>query len=352
MPWAPPVHCQACPPTGGKLGPEPEDFQVDEVPLYELSGNGQHLFVRLRKRGLTTQQLLKHVAKASGTRERDIGVAGQKDKHAVTTQWISLLAHEVLAPEEWQLPDEVSVVEVTRHDNKLRTGHVAGNRFRIRLVDVPNPEAAEPIRQKLAQEGMPNFFGAQRFGAELSNLDKAIRFLEEQSTAKSRRKPPRFITKLYPSVVQAEVFNRYVQRRLDVGLDQLLSGEVVRLEGSPKHFIVEDPQRELPRLAEKDIHLTGPIWGPKMLAPQQQALELEQAALQSLGLSEQQLAALAKLAPGARRDLLVHPRDLQARAETASDGRACLVLEFFLPSGAYATEVIRQFTHDEFAQVR
>lgn len=352
-PLIPPRRYPNLPVVGGRLGLEPEDFQVDEVPLYPLAGEGQHLFVRLKKREITTPQLVREVARAAGVRDRDVGVAGMKDKHAVTTQWLSLLSHEASAPESWQLPEGVELLEVSHHHNKLRTGHVAGNHFRIRLTEVPHPQAAQAIVDAIANEGLPNYFGAQRFGTELNNLEQALEFFDQMASrqGRSRSKAPRFKLKLFPSVVQAEVFNRYLMSRLHAGLDELLEGEVVRLDQSSKVFVVERPEEEQPRLVARDIIQTGPIWGPKMRAAERAARELEQAALDSLSLTESQLRVLSDLAPGSRRDLIVYPEDVQVQTLTET-GRVSLQLSFFLPSGAYATELIRQLTGDDFASVR
>src|SRR5690606_34174425 len=108
---------------------------VREQSLYPLSGTGEHLYLRVRKSGLTTPQLLRILSRTSGVRDRDIGYAGLKDKHAVTEQWFSLVGVNAAAVEQWDLPEGVEVLEVTRHDNKLRTGHLAGNEFRITVVD-------------------------------------------------------------------------------------------------------------------------------------------------------------------------------------------------------------------------
>ena len=344
-PFEPPVGFSECPPCGGRLAQEPEDFQVDEVPLYPFCGEGEHLMVRLRKRDLTTQQMVRHVAQQAGVGAREIGVAGMKDKHAVTSQWLSLPARGARDPESWQLPREIQLLEVARHSNKLRTGHVRGNHFRIRLTGVRDVKAARAIAQALGERGMPNYFGAQRFGVGLQNLNEALAFLQ----AKPGRKSQRFTDKLYPSVVQAEIFNRYVALRLEAGAEQLLPGEVVRLSGSSRVFLVTDPEREQPRLRDRDIFLTGPIWGPKMREAEHAARALELQSIAALGLGEEVLQRLAKLVPGTRRDLLVFPEQFDLRAGEVPDE---LVVSFFLPAGSYATEVLRQFTGDAFANVR
>ena len=339
----PPVAFLDLPPVGGKVGSEPEDFLVDEVPAYAASGKGEHQYVQVQKRLLTTPELVRRLAKACGVNERDVGYAGLKDKFAVTTQWLSLATKTVISP-EMPLGDGVKILAVTRHDNKLRTGHLLGNRFTITLVGVHEHalEHAERIAAGLRTEGLPNYFGAQRFGHAGRNLPDALAWL-----ARGGRGRNRFEQKLFPSVVQAELFNRYLSARLALGARQLIAGEVVRLEGAGAMFRVDDVEKEQPRLAARDLHLTGPMIGPKMRPAAADALALEQKLTSELGLDEAMLGALGREAPGTRRDLFAPLPDLKIDAVTDRDQPA-LRLSFTLPAGGYATEVLRQLTHEPF----
>jgi tRNA pseudouridine13 synthase len=340
--WVPPVTHADLPATGGKIGRDVEDFRVDEVPLYERSGQGEHLWLRVEKRGLTTPQLLGILAKASGTRERDIGAAGMKDKHAVTSQWFSMLAAQARPVETWELPEQVKVLEVTRHANKLRTGHLRGNRFSVRLVNVEHPSAAQALAERLQQAGIPNYFGAQRFGQRQDNLTEALAWLRETK----RGKRGHFYEKLYPSVIQSEVFNRTLGRRQVQSPNRVLEGDVVRLAGSTRHFIVEDAEKEQPRLDQRDILLTGPMLGPKMLQPRGAAKDFEASVQAELGLNEEELERLGHYAPGTRRDAISWPEELSVEVQ----GPDCLLVAFTLDAGSYATQVIREFTHAPFGQ--
>lgn len=341
LPIEPPVWTAALRETGGAIGPEPEDFIVDEVPLYPPSGEGEHLYVRLKKRGRTTKDLVRAVARASGVDPSEIGSAGMKDKHAVTTQWISLPARAE-PPDRWSLPEGFEVLEVARHSNKLRTGHLSGNFFRIRIVGVHDDaeSAARVILADIATRGLPNFFGAQRFGSDAKNLDRSLAWASGQG----RGRVPPFERKLFASVLQAEVFNRYAILRLGEELALPLHGEVVRLEGSRALFAVEDPEAEAPRWRAADIHPTGPIFGPKMKAARGRPQELEEAATRALGLGDDAFSRVARVADGTRRDLFVRPADIAV----SSDGPANLVLSFFLPAGSYATLVVRELTRAPF----
>jgi tRNA pseudouridine13 synthase len=341
-PHEPPMMHPEVPAIEAAIGPQVEDFVVDEIPLYAASGAGEHVYVRVEKRGYTTPAMVRVVTRAAGVDERDVGYAGLKDKHAVTRQWLSL-PHKARPPSEWQLPDGISVVEHTRHANKLRTGHLLGNRFRITLVtpDAGALEKATALTDLLKVSGLYNYFGGQRFGRRGDGLRQAMVWLREGAKLHGM---PRFLSKLYPSVIQAEVFNRYFSERRAIGLDGLIAGEVVRLDQAGAMFSVEDVERETPRLASGDIHLTGPIFGPKARPTSADAAALESSIIEQLGLSAEAREKLARLAPGTRRDLIAPVTDLQV--SWAAVGR--LEVAFSLPSGSYATEVIRQFTRSSF----
>ncbi len=345
LPHAPPVAHPDLAAVGGRVGPEPEDFQVDEVPLYAASGKGEHQYVQIRKRLLTTPELVRRLARACGVQERDIGYAGLKDKHAVTTQWLSL-ATKTAVSTTLDLGSGVEILAVTRHDNKLRTGHLLGNRFVITLLGVAEGalQRAAAIADRLRGEGLPNYFGAQRFGHAGRNLADALHFL-----ARGGRSRNRFEQKLLPSVVQSELFNRYLTARAALGTRRLIAGEVVRLEGTGSMFRVDDVAKEQPRLDARDLHLTGPMLGPKMRPAEAEALALEQQVCRELGLDEAALGALGKWAPGTRRDLFAPLTELSVEAVEGRPGPA-LRLSFTLPAGGYATEVLRQLTHGPFLE--
>jgi tRNA pseudouridine13 synthase len=155
-----------------------------------------------------------------------------------------------------------------------------------------------------------------------------------------RRRLSRFLLKLLPSVMQSEVFDRYLALRAARGLNELFAGEVVRLEGSSAHFQVEDAELERPRLSRSEIHLTGPMPGPKMRAARGLPEELEREAMVEAQLDAAMLQVLADFAPGARRDLLVRPQELEVEAPQPGQ----LLLKFGLPAGSYATVLVREFT--------
>lgn len=324
------------PAAGGAIGSRFEDFRVDEIPAYTPTGEGEHLYVRVEKRGLTTPDLVRVLGREARVAEREIGYAGLKDRRAVTSQWLSL-PRTATAPETWNLPADVRVLEASRHANKLRTGHLRGNRFRIAVTGVPDGgvERARLIVAELERSGVPNYFGGQRFGRDGENLAKALSWLG----GGGRARLPAFLYKLYPSVVQSEVFNRYLSLRRAEGLEGLLEGEQMRLSGSGAGFAVEDVVVENERWARREIVPTGPIIGPKMRPASGRPLELEQRAVAELGLEPADLEVLGRAAPGARRDLLVYPEGVEL---TEREGG--FELAFGLPSGCYATVLVRELT--------
>lgn len=331
----PPHATSDLPGIAGAIGGAPEDFRVEEIPAYLPSGEGEHWYVQLEKRELSTPEMVRRIAQLAQIEARDIGYAGLKDKHAVTSQWLSLPGRAP-APDTWPLPEGIRILSISRHANKLRTGHLNGNRFRISLTGV-EPEAlprAEAVAERLRERGLRNYFGAQRFGRGGENVERALSWL----AGGGRARLPAFLLKLYPSVVQSELFNRYLTLRAEEGLDRTLLGEVVRLEGSYASFVVEDPEAETRRLLARDIQLTGPMLGPKMRPAQGRPLELEAMVAEGLLVDAKVQQVLGKFAPGARRDLLVFPKDLTL----APDGAGRLVLEFSLPAGSYATILVRE----------
>jgi tRNA pseudouridine13 synthase len=341
----PPLLTADLPEVGGSLGPEPEDFVVDELPAYLPSGAGEHVYLRVKKRRMNTRDAAVALARAAEVAERDVGYAGMKDKHGVTTQWFSL-PRTARNPEGLSLPPELEVLEVSRHGNKLRTGHLRGNRFVLGIVGAPpgGEERARSLLSRLADRGLLNVFGAQRFGRDGENLTRGLAWLRGEATLPRGRE--RFLSKLYSSAVQSEAFNRYALARTAAGLEHLIAGEVVRLSGSNALFVVENLEQETPRLRAGDIVLTGPLPGPRIRpASAGEGLELERAALRELGLGEKELEALAQHAPGTRRDLVVRPEHGEVRVEGDR-----LRLRFELPSGSYATEVLREMLRSDITE--
>lgn len=313
-------------------------FVVNEVPLYEPCGEGPHTYVRIEKIGMTTRDAVGAVADCANVRTRDIGTAGQKDKFAKTTQWMSLPpgAGQLEAGEE--LSDSLRVLEVSRHGNKLRTGHLKGNGFELTfdVDDAALPEIQQ-VMARIAEEGLRNYYGPQRFGRGGNNVTSARQWAYGHT--RMRGKSARFKEELYASVLQSEVFNRYLTARAEVDAP-LLDGEVVRLNGTRSVFVVEDVEKELERLQTGDLIRTGPMFGPKMVRAQGSALSLEDSAEAEIELDGDAKIVVARRGKGTRRDLFVRPTG--TRADVAAPGR--VVVGFTLPSGSYATQLARELT--------
>jgi len=324
--------------TGGRLKTDPEDFVVEELPLYEPSGEGPHLYLWVEKRDVDAQSATQRVGRAFGVPPQDVGVAGNKDKRAVTRQWMSVVdeAHRWDATNavEVGLGDDMRVVSASRHQNKLRTGHQRGNRFTITVREV-GPEAmerAEAIVAELRAHGLPNFYGTQRFGRGGSNVHGGLAML----AGTLRRQPDRYARKMWPSAVQSWLFNTVLAERMARGeLFRVVEGEVMSRVSSGGLFHVEDVEAEQARFDARETVQMGPMFGTRMFDARGAAAALEAAVLERFGLSAESFSVFGKLARGTRRELLVYPEDLQVKAVQGG-----LELQFGLPSGSYATVLL------------
>ena len=326
---------------GGVMRSTADDFIVDEAPAYTASGAGDHVFVRIEKRGLNTAQAVQAIARALHVRERDIGVAGMKDRHAVTRQWISLppptTPEAVLA---LALPD-IQILEATRHNHKLRTGHVRANRFilRVRQCAGDAEARAQAILDRLAQPpGAPNWYGEQRFGKYGDNAERGRALLRGEQ--RSDRRMDRF----YVSALQSELFNAWLVARMTDGLyARVLAGDVLHKVGGGM-FTCEDAATDEARLHAGELVVTGPMFGTKMRAAVGAAAEREDAILAAAGLARDDFAKVAQIAEGTRRDASIAVRDIALRT-LPDDGS--LEVQFALPAGAYATAVMRELMKSE-----
>jgi tRNA pseudouridine13 synthase len=304
----------------------PEDFRVDEVPLYAPAGEGAHTFVRVEKRLRTTEEVARALARAAGVPARDVGYAGRKDRVAVTTQWFSVPG---LAPDGalgLALPG-ARVLEAARHPHKLRTGHLRGNRFRITVRvdgDAAAADAAEALA-RLRRVGMPNRFGGQRFGRDGANLERA-RALLAGAPARGDRRQARFLL----SALQAAVFNAVLAER-GTGWDRVERGDVAVVHASGGLFRVDDARAEAARAAAFEISPTG-------LEPDGAVGVRERGALARYGIDPDALRAPRGIRMrGGRRSLRVRPEDVGASPVAGG-----LALRFTLPAGSYATVLLEE----------
>lgn len=321
---------------GGTLKAEAGSFVVQEIPLYEPEGQGEHVYVRISREGWTTRDVHKSLARLFGLRAVDVGYAGLKDKHAQVTQTFSLalrgtdeasVAHRVREA----LPFEVHWAR--RHRNKLKPGHLLGNRFRI-LVPDPGDDAerrAEAVRQTLEKRGLPNFYGPQRFGTQGRNEDQG----REALMGKGPR--DRWIRRLLLSAYQSGLFNAWLAERIRRGwFEALMEGDVAKKTDTGGLFEVEDAAAEFERFREGTITYTGPIYGTRMRWATGRPGELEREVLASRGVSAEDLSR-ARLSGSRRAGRLPIP-DLRIEKEPGG-----LAFTFSLPKGSYATTLMREF---------
>ncbi len=331
----------------GRIRATDEDFVVDEAPAYAPSGAGEHLYLHFEKRGLTTPEAIRRICRALGVEPRAAGYAGLKDRHAVTRQWMSVPCRDdARAAALGETVEGVRVLAVARHGNKLRTGHLRGNRFVLRVRDVPIGREHEvgSVLARLAAHGIPNYYGEQRFGRDARNVDDARRWIV------AGERPPRdpFRRKLLVSALQAELFNEVLAARVTDGLlADAVDGDLLRKEDTGGLFTTDDLADAAARVAAFEVSATGPMFGARMRWPEREARDREARVLEAAGLGAADLERFERDGEGTRRPLRVRPTDVSAESDVAGE----VVLRFTLPKGAYATVVMREITKQEPADM-
>jgi tRNA pseudouridine13 synthase len=327
---------------GGALRATPEHFIVDEVALYAPQGDGQHLYVNLTKVGLTTKDVQVRLEQALKLPRDTVGFAGMKDKYARTTQTFSLPmgnrppADDAAVASEIAAALPVTVNWTMRHRNKLRLGHLLGNRFQIVVsgLALAQDEAltrAQAIFAAIAQRGIPNYFGPQRLGVDGSNVRAGLEVLRGEAVRRDK-----WLRRFLISAYQSHLCNLYLARRLEIGaFDHLLAGDVAKKYATGGMFDVVDLAAEQPRYAAQEISFTAPLYGPKMWEASAAAGELEQAILAE---AETTLDDFARVrVEGSRRMGRLLLQDVAAAPHAAG-----IVVTFFLPKAAFATTVLRE----------
>ncbi len=317
----------------GILREHAEDYIVDEIPLLEPDGEGEHVWLKIRKRHTNTDFVAKQLQKLAGVKSMAVSYAGMKDRHALTTQWFSVHLPTTEEP-DWQAlaSDEIEIIEVKRHSRKLRRGTLLGNRFTIQIRDIDvDSEALMQRANAIKQYGVPNFFASQRFGHAGANLNKAKAMFEGDRRIKRHQRS------LYLSTARSLLFNYILAERVKVGnWNTLQVGDICLRTGRRGFFPVEELNDELAqRLASGEIHPTAPLWGQGELPVAHEVKQLEEqlpvafpewcAGLEKAGLKME------------RRELRLVPSDFSL--EENDNGVKC---RFGLPAGCYATSVIRE----------
>jgi len=333
------------PGTGGVARSRPEDFEVEEVPAYTPAGDGDHVFVWIEKRGVTTPDAAAALARGLGVDAADVGWAGMKDRHAVTRQWLSLPPPVTPERAAALAIDGVRVLAAARHPHKLRTGHLRGNRFVLVVRDAVAdavPRARAILARLAAPPGAPNWYGEQRFGSDGGNVERGLALLAGDPAA--ARVPPK-VRRLLVSSVQSWLFNAWLRARLADDLyGRVIEGDVLVKRAGSAPFVTSEPTVDEARVRAGEIVVTGPMFGPKMRtpAPGSHAAAREAAVLAATGVTVEHLAAAGKLAEGTRRPLAIEVTD--PRVDDGGNPPGTFVVRFTLPAGAYATAVLREIT--------
>jgi tRNA pseudouridine13 synthase len=332
--------------------PSPERFVVEEIAAYAPVGAGEHTYLWIEKRGLTTMDAVRRLARLLDVDPRDVGYAGLKDRNAVTRQWVSIPRVDPERARQVSEPD-LAVLEVSRHGNKLRTGHLRGNRFEL-VVGVPVEDGGADAAARafvalrarvlaLAATGVPNRYGEQRFGAAGDNAAAGLAILRGERREREHR-----LRKLLLSAAQSAVFNRALDLRAarPGGLHAVLAGDVLQKVETGGLFITEDVAVDQPRVDAGELVVTGPLPGgrEKEPPPGTPARAVEDAAIAATGATREDFARGGRDLPGARRPFVV-PLALgdpavQPEPGLSSPTEAALRLRFSLPPGSYATVVV------------
>lgn len=309
------------------------DFVVEERLRFELSGEGAHHFLYIEKKNINTDIVCHKLRRFADVKPTDIGYAGKKDRFAVARQWFSVQL-PLLKEIDWSQfnDDEVTILETTRHDKKLRVGAVKSNHFDIRLRNLSvSKDFLHKRLDDISEQGFPNYFGEQRFGHENSNLARGIDLLVANKKLKNRN-----LQGLLFSAVRSFLYNHVTSTRIRKQLHcRLLEGDFVMLNGSEKGFVVEDLLVEQSRFEEGDILITAPLAGSRP-QPLHEALLFEQDALADYQVLIEKLAN--KRFNEERRSLLCFPKNVTSTWHNDSS----LTLSFDLPKGAFATSLLRE----------
>lgn len=393
------------PGTGGVIKVRPEDFLVEEIPVYDPCGTGEHLYLGIQKTGVSHEELISHLRRHFGVSRGAIGFAGMKDKAGVTRQTIS-----IHIPDDRHLPgpvrhERIDVLWTKRHTNKIRQGHLAGNRFsiRIREVDPVKVTVIRPAIAHLQRVGIPNYFGAQRFGYRCNNhvmgrlllrqdwkamaaellgttgtpfpeyqrrrrelfddgcFDEAAAmwtvadrnelsvikaFVDDRGTRNAVRAIGRTSLSFWISAFQSAVFNRVLDRRLDDEmLDRLVDGDLAWKHDNGAVFRVGEAELSGPelsrRLAAWEVSPSGPMWEVGMTRAAGAVAAVELDALHATGASVDDLEGQPGWLQGARRPLRVPVHNAVTDAGADEHGPYIRVA-FDLPAGSYATVLLRE----------
>lgn len=321
----------------GNLRTKMEDFKVFEQLPFEPCGDGEHLFIHIRKTGANTVFVARELAKYFSVKENLVSYAGLKDRFAVTEQWFGV---HVPGKQEYDLSDldieGVDILTSKRHNKKLRIGALTGNLFELTLRDVSDPQALARRWQAVSEHGVPNYFGEQRFGINGGNLERAAALFGGQKVKDKKKRG------MYLSAARSQIFNAVVSTRIENGtFDNPVAGDVMMLAGTQSVFLASEiDQTIIDRLNEKDIDITAPMWGAGELKTENDARAIEQAVCETYSDFCQGLPKFGLKQERRKARLQISDSNLEIVDSTAT-------LTFSLSAGSYATTVLRELLNYE-----
>jgi len=314
---------------------KPEDFIVEEQLIFEPEGEGEHVYLQIKKRNTNTQWLAKQLAIFSGIKQRDVSYAGLKDRNAVTTQWFSLVLHPSKEPDWKKLDLEgIEILDVSRHRCKLRPGMVKINNFIITLRDADcSLKVLEDRIDLIRQHGTPNYFGEQRFGHGGENIEQAKKLFEGSLTVKDRK-----LKGIYLSAARSYLFNKVLQERVRQGnWNKAIDGDCMILNGSNSFFKTEKSDSVIDkRISEFDIHPSGPLWGKGESSVSLDARQLEDTVLAKETIIMKGLESVNMKSD--RRALRMRASEIKSEFIE----NKTIQLRLMLSSGLYATTLLRE----------
>ncbi len=322
----------------GKLKQLPEHFIVREVLGFTFTGKGEHLMVKIRKTGENTKYVANELAKFCGVKSKDISWAGLKDRHAITEQWLSVHLpksdHLKFSLFEATHPG-VEILEMTRHNKKLRPGDLLGNSFQLMATEVTDMDDVLSRLEKVKVSGVPNYFGSQRFGHEGNNVTEARRWGRENVRTRDNTK-----RSFYLSAARSWIFNHIVSQRITEGyFTQPIDGDILLDQNGRTVNENVTSEENIQKVQNGDWSISAALAGDNQLPTSETALTLEQPQLDA----EPDLMALIRgnRMRHERRAIELHPENLSWSAEGDT-----LTLNFSLTSGSFATVIMRELLQE------
>ncbi len=329
------------PQSSGLLRSKKSDFKVFEQLPFAPIGEGEHLFIYIRKTGANTVFVARELAKYFKVKEQLVSYAGLKDRFAVTEQWFGV---HVPGKQLFDLQDlnieGVEVLEYARHNKKLRTGALTGNRFELILRNVTNLEDLQNRWKAIVEQGVPNYFGEQRFGIDGGNIDKALALFSGTKVKDKKKRG------MYLSAARSCIFNSIISERIQQNtFSQLQQGDVLMLAGTQSVFHLDEIDESiLQRFMDKDVDITATMWGAGELMTTANPKALEESVSEKYSEFSLGLPRFGLKQERRRIRLLVQNADIQVLDDEQNNENnlPSIKINFILPAGSYATTVLRE----------